>query len=443
MGLTERFAAELARLALGEGPALIAVSGGLDSMVLLDLLVATQPRHGLQLVVAHVDHGIHPEGRVAAALVESRASSLGLALVTTRLALGPGAGESLARRERYRWLRAEQRRLGARWILTAHQADDQHETVLMRLLRGSGPAGLAGMPRRGRSIARPLLGIPRSTLRRYAAARALDWWEDPANRDPRHLRSWLRASLVPLLRERLPDVERRLTQARRHAVRGRLAWDTLLQRWPGLDLREDRGVLSVAAAAIEAEPEPLATAILEALLRRAGAPGAGQRVRRALGAIRAPRSGARADVGGGWSLVRSFDRLRLEPGRSAPSLAATREVLRPPSGQLRWGPWSVRWRPDQAPEHQPRDGGIAWFIPGELALRPWRPGDRVAPIGGTGHRLAAKCFQEARVPASERGSWPLVEGAGKVAWIPGVCRSGDLLPERGAPAIRVEVDLHA
>src|SRR5690606_27597802 len=138
MGLPARFLAELGRLKLGEGPVLVAVSGGVDSMVLLELLAATRHRHPLAPVIAHVDHGIHPQSSHPAALVARRAAALDLPFISTSLALGPGVSETAARRTRHAWLRAEQEILGARWLLTAHHADDQRETVLMRALRGSG-----------------------------------------------------------------------------------------------------------------------------------------------------------------------------------------------------------------------------------------------------------------------------------------------------------------
>ena len=159
MSLRSRFADALKNLAPGSGRALVAVSGGVDSIVLLDLLVETRPEHGLELIVAHVDHGIHPESALVAQEVQAVAERLGLAWVATRLALGSAASETKARSARYRWLRETRRQFGARWIITAHQADDQRETILMRMLRGSGPLGLAGMRGRERDLLRPLLGF--------------------------------------------------------------------------------------------------------------------------------------------------------------------------------------------------------------------------------------------------------------------------------------------
>jgi tRNA(Ile)-lysidine synthase len=437
MSLRERFADRLVALRVGKGRVLVAVSGGLDSVVLLDLLLHTRERHGLELVVAHADHGIHPDSAVVAQRVEAMARARGIDVVIGRLHLGPATSETRARAARYRWLREQRRKLGARWIVTAHQADDQRETVLMRFLRGSAPAGLAGMRPRERGILRPLLGFSRATLLRYARRSGLAWWEDPANADPRNLRSWIRTAALPGLADRLPDLPLRLGDVRRHALQDRRAWAAALRRWPGVDFRRERTTVSVSWLTLSRLPGPLAGALAEALVRLARGPAGPARVRRALESLRSARSGASGDIGQGWRFELGFGRLRVIPPRRSDLASLT---LDGPQGQTSWGPWRVRWMAGRAPTAQSRDGLTAWFIPGSLALRPWRPGDRIAPLAGRGHRLAVRCFQDARVPRSERTTWPVFEGEGNVAWIPGVCRSALLLPAPGTPALRVDVE---
>ncbi len=442
--LPDRLLAALGRLAPGTEPLLVAVSGGLDSMVLLELLLQTREQHGRPLLVAHLDHGIHPESAAPRDLVRRRAAAAGVECIVGSAGLGPGAGETGARVARLRWLRETASARGARWIVTAHQRDDQLETVLMRLLRGSGPAGLAGMSPVGRGMLRPLLGVSRATLQRYAIRQGLTWWEDPANRESRHLRSWIRTTLVPLLEQRLPDLKRRLAGASRQARLDRTAWRAALREWPGLGWSRETGRPSLAWQTLLALPSSLAAQLVAALVREVGGPGGVRRIGRALTALRSAPSGARADLGGGWRLERAFHRLLLlapEGPDVEPRRSVTAVSIDGPAGETRWGPWRVRWATERAPPRQARDGSTAWFIPGELALRHWRPGDRLAPLGGRGQRLAVRVFQDARVPRSERADWPLLCGAGRLAWIPGVCRSGLLLPEPGAPALRIDVDV--
>jgi tRNA(Ile)-lysidine synthase len=387
-----------------------------------------------------VDHGIHPESALVANEVEALAARLGLPFVAGSIALGPGASETRARAERYRWLRETRRQLGARWIVTAHQADDQRETVLMRMLRGSGPLGLVGMRPKERDVLRPLLGISRRSLAAYARRRALRFWNDPANEAAAHLRSWIRVSLLPVLAERLPDIAEKLSQTRRHALRERLGWDAALGAWPGLALHASPREVSLSWRVLRALPPALAGALAEALVRAAGGPAGPTRVRRALAALAVAPSGALAELGLGWRLELAFDRLRVLP----PSHRAgePQRIIDQPSGETDWGAWHVRWSMEPAPAVQPRDGRTAWFIPGALALRSWRPGDRLAPLGGQGRRLAVRCFQDARIPRSERQNWPMIEGQGDLAWIPGICRSSRLVPQPGAASLRVDVEPH-
>src|SRR6266480_6006865 len=204
LSLPDRFRTHVvrARLFRSRPPAtvVVAVSGGADSAALLDLLHGVAPELGLTLIVAHADHGIQPVGRSVGQAVKALAEQYGLPFELGELHLGPDATETAARRARYAWLADVQRRRAARYLVTAHHHDDQVETILLRLLRGSGPAGLAGMPARARGgLVRPLLPFTKTRLVDYVAVRGLPVHDDPANRDPRHLRSWIRTVLLPLV----------------------------------------------------------------------------------------------------------------------------------------------------------------------------------------------------------------------------------------------------
>ena len=232
--LLERLRAHLdrARLFPAPGSAVLAVSGGPDSVALLDLMLAVARERGLSLVVAHADHGIRADSRTVGQSVGELARRSGLPFELGELELGPGATETAARRARYAWLALVQRRHAARYLVTAHHADDQVETILLRVLKGSGPAGLAGMPARGRGgIVRPLLPFSRAELAVHVAERGLAFHDDPANRDPRHLRSWLRVTLLPQLVTRLgtnlrADVLRLGGRPRSSDARGIVRWNS-------------------------------------------------------------------------------------------------------------------------------------------------------------------------------------------------------------------------
>lgn len=199
----------LPRNGFWEWPAVVAVSGGADSMALLLALVAvapggTRPR----LVVAHAHHGLRPEADADRAFVEAAAERLGLPVRAVRLPVAAGDGvrgegiEARARRMRYDWLGRAAHEEGARHVLVGHTGDDQAETILHRILRGTGVAGLAGMkPARrlvdGVALLRPLLGLRRAELRTFLGSRGEAWREDASNADPRFARSFLRAEILP------------------------------------------------------------------------------------------------------------------------------------------------------------------------------------------------------------------------------------------------------
>src|SRR5437762_3351494 len=302
--LLERLRAHLdrARLFPAPGRAVLAVSGGPDSVALLDLMHSVAPERELALVVAHADHGIRTDSRTVGQAVGDLAQRYGLPFELGELRLGPGATETAARRARYAWLTDVQHRHAARYVVTAHHADDQVETILLRVFKGSGPAGLAGMPARGRGgIVRPLLPFSRADLRAYVAERGLAFHDDPANLDPRHLRSWLRVTLLPQLATRLGgNLRSDVLRLGRAAAVERRAWDRALELVPELRLQCRAAGFDVARAPLSRYDKALSAALLRAAARRVGlvlgarlvpVGGVGHRpVRRLLMEARVPRS---------------------------------------------------------------------------------------------------------------------------------------------------------
>jgi tRNA(Ile)-lysidine synthase len=110
------------------------------------------------------------------------------------------------------------------------------------------------------------------------------------------------------------------------------------------------------------------------------------------------------------------------------------------SGQGNWGSWTLRWAVATVPDRQDRTGMSAWFTFDPLTVRDWCPGEKLRPLGGTGHRLVVRCFQEVKVPRSRRSAWPVLAQDQEIIWIPGVCRSDALVPARGTEALRVDVE---
>ena len=440
VSLVERVAASLSRLAPSEGSVLVAVSGGPDSVALLDLLVSGRELHRRELIVGHVDHGIHPDSRVVAGQVAALAERLGVQSTIRHLTLGPDTSETLARKHRRRGLREIAQERGCSAIALAHHADDQVETVLQRVLRGSGPAGLAGMAARRGIWLRPLLDIPRTALLSHLEATGLSAWHDPANSDPRHLRSWLRTVVLPLLLERDESIRDSLLALAGQAAADRRAWNQVPELLESLDLRVDGGAISVAAKALRGYRSEVQGAVLRALGRRFGVPLGAVRIGAVTRLLTGARSGARLVLAPTLEAELAFDRLLLR--RPAASFDP---VPLEADSSLAVGAHRLHVRTVRASE-VPLDRVVnrTLLATGNYLVRPWRPGDRIRPLGGRGSRTVAETFKESRVARGDRASWPVIVDAddqATVVWVPGICRSGARIPPAGAEALDVEFTL--
>lgn len=180
------------RIDLQPGKYVVAVSGGVDSVVLLDLLMKIPD---ISLTIAHFDHGIRPDSADDAAFVERLAAQYGLPFKSRRTELGPRASEVLAREARYRFLRDIKRQTGARALITAHHQDDLLETAILNVLRGTGRRGLTSLKSTS-EIKRPLLNETKAAIITYATKRNLSWHEDTTNHDLRYTRNYIRHRLL-------------------------------------------------------------------------------------------------------------------------------------------------------------------------------------------------------------------------------------------------------
>jgi tRNA(Ile)-lysidine synthase len=191
---------------------LVAVSGGPDSTALLHGLALLRERRRLTLVACGVDHGLRAEAARELAGVEALANRLGVPFVRRDLQVAPGGNlQARARTARHAALAEAALACGAAHIATGHHAEDRAETVLLRLLRGSGPRGLACLPPRSGQLIRPMIFAPRSAIDAHLARHGLPTALDPSNDDPRFLRTRVRKELLPLLRALSPGIVNHLT----------------------------------------------------------------------------------------------------------------------------------------------------------------------------------------------------------------------------------------
>ncbi len=192
---------------------LVALSGGADSTALLAALARLRAAGQLSEVWAlHVDHGLRPGSAAEADSCQVLCDRLQVRLERALVTVGPGNLQARARRARYAALRGAAERLGATRIATGHTLTDQAETVLLRLLRGAGARGLAGIPPQRGPVVRPLVDRSRAEVLDFLREEGLPWLEDPTNQSPRFLRNRVRTEMVPLLRRLGPSVERTLAR---------------------------------------------------------------------------------------------------------------------------------------------------------------------------------------------------------------------------------------
>ncbi len=209
---------ELEAAAAGASRYVVAISGGLDSTVLLHALATAKPRHQKTLIAVHIDHQLQPASADWCDACRKFAAELGVDFIaeTVDVDLKSGTGpEAAAREARYGALRPHIE--PGDWLLSAHHRDDQAETLLLNLMRGSGPSGLAGIaairPFARGWLARPLLGVSRAELLGYADRAGLQWIEDPSNTDVAFDRNFLRHDILPRLEARWPDSTSRLAKS--------------------------------------------------------------------------------------------------------------------------------------------------------------------------------------------------------------------------------------
>src|SRR6185312_5271414 len=210
----------IARDAAGADAIVVALSGGRDSVALLDAVCAHAAPGGVRVAAAHVHHGLSGEADRWARFCEELCHTRGIAFAATRVVVTPTRAdgvEAAARDARYRALAAMAKAHGTDVVALAHHADDQAETLLLQLVRGAGPAGLAAMPARrmtaGITWLRPLIDVPRAAIDAYVAHHALAYVDDDSNASDRHKRNALRHAVVPALARLAPGYPRTLVRA--------------------------------------------------------------------------------------------------------------------------------------------------------------------------------------------------------------------------------------
>lgn len=441
---------------------LVGVSGGPDSVALLDALKIYGKARDLRLYVGHLDHMLRPSSVDDAAWVAQLAAEWGIAAQldardVRRLAAESGRGiEDAARVARYAFLAAVALKVGATAVAVAHHADDQAETVLMNVIRGAGLAGLRGMTPVARypvtaaqiaaledvraaasdswppRLVRPLLGVPRAEIEAWLAARGLQARVDPSNADPAFLRNRLRHSVIPELEALNPELKATLAR-NATAIAGDLdfiegAVDAAWEAVAGVE--SDRIRFGRAAWA------PLHPALQRRLIRCAA-----ERLSdhaRDLGWEQVEAARRAIVAGAGGLTLPGGLRLSVDPtgfvlDRARPAIPPLRLAAEPmpivvPGKTHLPGGWVIvtEVRPAQPSDLvPPRDPWQAWTDADVVGARPMvrarRPGDQIQPLGlGGRHKSLQDLFVDSHVAQSQRDGWPVVVSGDDVVWVPGL-----------------------
>jgi tRNA(Ile)-lysidine synthase len=426
---------------------IVATSGGMDSTVLLHLLRFSLSEWGLDLHAAHLDHAARESSRSDAAWVAGLCRAWDVPLIRDVAAIPP-RNEDESRKLRYTFLEGARDLLGADWVLTAHHADDQAETVLFRAVRGAGLRGLGGIPpQRDGWLLRPLLPFTRDAIGVYAKQLGLRWRVDPTNTDPRFRRNVLRHSVLPVLERdvapgaalslrRIADQARALDGVVSGLAEATLASVTVHSetgRWV-----LDRKQLVRIPAAARAEVLRAAASRLGGALSRTGT-----RIAVEVSSPDCHRGGR--DLGGGIHLSVQYEDVVMKTNAWA---GVSRPLRMSTDGDGAGGllvggrGLSAQWSRVTGKGGGELPTGHAMFALDELnfpvVMREWRPGDRIRFAYGS--KKLKELFQEARLPRWRRERQPLlVDAANRVLWAPELARSATAMPLPGQPSLRVAV----
>ena len=402
---------------LRPGPLVLAVSGGADSTALALLLAELREEFGLVLHVAHFDHRVRPRSAAAdAAFVGEIANHVGATLRVGRADAAP-KNEDDARSERYEFLRRVARELGATAIATGHTRDDQAETVLLHLTRGTGLAGLAGMRPERDGIVRPLLQISRIDTVGVCAAAGITPREDPTNRSLLFARNRVRHRVLPELAKLNPEITTAI--ARLADAAAGVADIAADHAAASLDRASDQD--AVALDRLPSQGAARADALVLWWERRTGQRLAASH-RAALTRLAATANGSRSlDLPGGRAL-REYATLRI--AMRAENVEKDGPITLERGSTADWHGWRFGFVVDL-------DGSshVGHLDAERVIVRGRLPGDR---MNGPKGAKVQDVFTDAKVPARERNAWPLVIADDVVVWIPGITPP----PRSGRSAIR-------
>jgi tRNA(Ile)-lysidine synthase len=410
----------------------VALSGGADSCALLGALAALAPPWRLELIAAHFNHGLRGEESDGdEAFCRSLAGKTGLVFATQKLAetaipagLSP---EDYLRRERFRFLDRTAEDYRANKIALGHHRDDQAETFLINMIRGSGLDGLKGfLPVRENRYIRPLIGVSREEILGFLRERGAGFREDASNSEGIYLRNRVRLDLIPFLREKFnPQMEQTLARTAEIIRRDDSFIDECVRKVLCLPhIRKEENEISFSASSVLSLHDALVYRVLKSLLEGLAAGEGGfsfSHLQALAGLLKESRTGKRLSLPHGIAARREYDRVILtaEPEESSPRYEYPLMIPGEVEVRERRMIFSIRREKEVPVNLKDRS---AFFFDGDkirepLVVRNRREGDRFEPLGTKGSQKIKKLFMDRKIPRRERGRIALLADRESVIWI--------------------------
>lgn len=420
---------------------LIAVSGGPDSLSLLHLLHTLAAQLHIKLHIAHINHGLRPEAGAEALAIKKWALQMQLPVTVRRLDVEKIrrkrqlSVEAAAREGRYRALLEVAQQVGATRVATGHHRDDRVETLLLRLIVGSGLDGLKGILSKrplgfGIEVIRPLYDVSRKQIEAYCRQNQLQPLQDPSNAEPVYLRNRVRLHLLPFLEQEFGShVRRTLVQTTELlAADSSLLATMTAQAYATVASTVQDGTIVLQLDLLLALAEPLQARLVRQALWQAGAKRIGHlHIQQVLAVAQSKSPSARCFVPGKIVVQREYERLLV--GQTKPECRHLPRQVRLQIPGKTYLPWSCEWlEAEIIPRSQvaslqvmPNEAYCAADVLKQpLFVRTREPGDRVQLLGSPGSRKVKKILIDKKIPQQKRDQLPVVTNGEKIVWLGGV-----------------------
>lgn len=415
-----------------------AVSGGADSVVLLHILMELKEELGLRLVAAHMDHGLRgEESRRDHDFVRDLAQRLGLEFVSKQLKKGElkgigGSPQEGARIKRYAFFEETAAKYKAHRVALGHTSDDQAETVIMRLFKGSSLSGLSGIPPERGIFIRPLIQSSRVSIEKYAREHGISFVTDSTNLTVKYLRNRVRLELIPKLeKEYNPSIKERLARtAHLLSIDDDFIEKAAVKAFGAALIEQRAGVVVLDRAKLKRMHRALSARVFLACVRSLGVEGelGSLHVDSFFEIMDSARPNAFISLPNGARARREYGRMIVETNSPAEASLFEQAIV-VPGVTLIEGIGTIEAKLVKPPKKFIGGGFTAWFDydalieAGQPGVRQLKPGDRMVPFGMKGHRKLKDIFIDAKVPLAERKRTPVVIAGNEVVWLAGLRQS--------------------